>query len=115
MLCHHLISSKFAKVGLKNNFVFCKRLISSSENKLFFRQLFEKESSTYTYILGDLVTKEAVIIDPVIETVERFSINPLACLKIINNALQRQPAADRLRTEVKVCAEHTLSRRSYYR
>lgn len=38
---------------------------------MIFRQLFEKESSTYTYILGDEATKEAVIIDPVIETAER--------------------------------------------
>ena len=38
---------------------------------LIFRQLFEKVSSTYTYILGDARTKEAAIIDPVLETVER--------------------------------------------
>lgn len=35
------------------------------------RQLFEHESSTYTYIVADLTTKEALIIDPVIETAER--------------------------------------------
>lgn len=38
---------------------------------IIFRQLFEKESSTYTYILADTHTKEAVIIDPVLETVDR--------------------------------------------
>jgi len=38
---------------------------------LIFRQLFEKVSSTYTYLLADAETKEAVIIDPVHETVER--------------------------------------------
>lgn len=38
---------------------------------LVFRQLFESESSTYTYILADSVTKEAIIIDPVKETLER--------------------------------------------
>lgn len=38
---------------------------------LIFHQLFEKESSTYTYLLADPETKEAVLIDPVIETVER--------------------------------------------
>lgn len=38
---------------------------------LIFFQLFEKESSTYTYLLGDPVSSEAVIIDPVHETVER--------------------------------------------
>ena len=38
---------------------------------LIFRQLFEKESSTFTYLLADPVTKEALLIDPVIETVDR--------------------------------------------
>lgn len=38
---------------------------------LIFHQLFEKETSTYTYLLGDSETKEAVLIDPVIETIER--------------------------------------------
>ncbi|CAN0191764.1 unnamed protein product [Ectocarpus fasciculatus] len=38
---------------------------------IIFRQLFEKESSTFTYVLADAVTKEAVLIDPVLETVER--------------------------------------------
>lgn len=38
---------------------------------LIFHQLFEKESSTYTYLIGDPSTKEAIIIDPVIEMVER--------------------------------------------
>jgi len=38
---------------------------------MIFRQLFDSESSTYTYLLGDSQTKEAVIIDPVIEKSER--------------------------------------------
>lgn len=38
---------------------------------MIFHQLFEKESSTYTYLLADPITKEAVIIDPVLETVAR--------------------------------------------
>lgn len=38
---------------------------------MFFRQLFEPESSTYTYLLGCPETREAVLIDPVVETVER--------------------------------------------
>lgn len=37
---------------------------------LFF-QLFEAESSTYTYIIADKKSKEAAIIDPVINTVDR--------------------------------------------
>ncbi len=36
-----------------------------------FRQLFDPESSTYTYLIGDPVTREAVIVDPVREQVER--------------------------------------------
>ncbi|KAK9814193.1 hypothetical protein WJX72_001995 [[Myrmecia] bisecta] len=40
-------------------------------DNLTFRQLFEKESSTYTYLLADNITKEAVLIDPVSETVNR--------------------------------------------
>lgn len=40
-------------------------------NLLVFRQLFESVSCTYTYILGCAVTRKAVIIDSVLETVER--------------------------------------------
>ncbi len=36
-----------------------------------FRQLYEGESSTYTYILGCSKTREAIIIDAVLETVDR--------------------------------------------
>lgn len=36
-----------------------------------FHQLYEAESSTYTYLLADPDTKEAVLIDSVLETVER--------------------------------------------
>ena len=36
-----------------------------------FRQLFYKESSTYTYLLADHGTREAVVIDPVLDQVER--------------------------------------------
>jgi hypothetical protein len=43
-------------------------------NALVFRQLFEKESSTYTYLLADAVTKEALLIDPVMETVDRYVV-----------------------------------------
>ena len=36
-----------------------------------FRQLFDAESSTYTYLVGDAKTREAVLIDPVLEQLER--------------------------------------------
>ncbi|EKV28888.1 Hydroxyacylglutathione hydrolase [Caenispirillum salinarum AK4] len=38
---------------------------------MIFRQLFEPESSTYTYLVGCRETGDAVLIDPVMETVER--------------------------------------------
>lgn len=38
---------------------------------IIFHQLFELESSTYTYLIADKKSKEAAIIDPVLETVER--------------------------------------------
>ena len=41
------------------------------EESMIFHQLFEKESSSYTYLLADPLTREAIIIDPVLETVDR--------------------------------------------
>lgn len=38
---------------------------------MIFRQLFEAESSTYTYLLACPDTGQAVLIDPVVDTVER--------------------------------------------
>jgi sulfur dioxygenase len=38
---------------------------------MIFRQLFDPESSTYTYLLGDPSTREAALIDPVLEHLER--------------------------------------------
>lgn len=38
---------------------------------LLFQQLYEAQSSTFTYLLADRTTKEAVLIDTVIETVDR--------------------------------------------
>lgn len=38
---------------------------------IIFRQLSDAETSTFTYIIADLQTKEAAIIDPVLEQVER--------------------------------------------
>lgn len=38
---------------------------------MLFRQMFEPETSTYTYLLADEQTKEAVLIDPVRETIDR--------------------------------------------
>jgi glyoxylase-like metal-dependent hydrolase (beta-lactamase superfamily II)/rhodanese-related sulfurtransferase len=38
---------------------------------LIFRQLFDNQSSTYTYLLGDSASGEALLIDPVFEQVRR--------------------------------------------
>ncbi|WOD37304.1 MBL fold metallo-hydrolase [Nodosilinea sp. E11] len=38
---------------------------------MLFRQLFDKESSTYTYLIADPETKVAILVDPVLEQVER--------------------------------------------
>lgn len=38
---------------------------------IVFRQLFDPVSSTYTYLLGDVATGEAVLIDPVLERADR--------------------------------------------
>ena len=38
---------------------------------MIFRQLFDTASSTYTYLLGDAATKQAVIVDPVREQADR--------------------------------------------
>ena len=51
---------------------FVRRCLESNVTPgLIFRQLFEKESSTYTYLLADGASREAVLIDPVLETAER--------------------------------------------
>lgn len=38
---------------------------------MIFRQLFDSESSTYTYLIGDEASRQAVLIDPVLEQVDR--------------------------------------------
>lgn len=62
---------------------------------MIFRQLFERESSTYTYLLGCEATGRALLIDPVLETVER----DLACLQALGLALD-------LTLETHVHADH---------
>ena len=45
--------------------------MSTISNNYLFRQLFDRDSCTYTYLLADSLSKEAVLIDPVIELCER--------------------------------------------
>ncbi len=40
---------------------------------MIFRQLFEPVSSTYTYLLADPTTRQAVLIDPVVEELETYT------------------------------------------
>jgi len=47
------------------------KLMSTMSTNFMFRQLFDRESCTYTYLLADSLSKEAVLIDPVIELSER--------------------------------------------
>ncbi|XP_060067343.1 persulfide dioxygenase ETHE1, mitochondrial-like [Ylistrum balloti] len=45
--------------------------ITGKEKDYIFRQLLDYKSFTYTYLLADPVTKEAILIDPVYELVDR--------------------------------------------
>lgn len=45
--------------------------VKHMQGKIIFRQLFEPQTSTYTYLVADPNTREAVLIDPVLETVDR--------------------------------------------
>lgn len=38
---------------------------------MLFRQLYDRESSTYTYLIADLGSNKAILVDPVLEQVER--------------------------------------------
>lgn len=38
---------------------------------MLFRQLFDRETSTYTYLIADQASREAVLVDPVLEQAER--------------------------------------------
>lgn len=46
-------------------------LSKDNKDNVLFYQLFEPETSTYTYLIADGKSKEAALIDPVIETVDR--------------------------------------------
>ena len=57
-------------------------------SNLIFRQLFDRTSCTYTYILGDAKTREAIVIDSVVEqnardfaVLERLNLKPILALE----------------------------------
>jgi glyoxylase-like metal-dependent hydrolase (beta-lactamase superfamily II) len=45
--------------------------LGKGADPMIFRQLFEPESSTYTYLIGCETTRDAALIDPVLETADR--------------------------------------------
>ncbi|KAK5643346.1 hypothetical protein RI129_007191 [Pyrocoelia pectoralis] len=62
--------------AVRNARNFCNKLSTMKDQIPFssdfiFRQLFDTTSSTYTYLLADTDTREAVLIDPVFEHAER--------------------------------------------
>ncbi len=76
---------------------------------LVFRQLQDQKSSTYTYLLGDPVTKEAILIDPVFEQARR----DLALLRELGLSLRytldTHVHADHI-TAAAICKKSTGSR-----
>lgn len=57
---------EFAKALVLSRFHHCSIMQERAtfSNDFFFRQLFDDVSCTYTYLLGDVESKEAVLIDP---------------------------------------------------
>ena len=66
-------SLKFTKSDVLNEWVstVIQTMNEKESNPILFRQLFDKESSTYSYLLADSVSLDAILIDPVAETVDR--------------------------------------------
>ena len=61
---------------------------------MFFRQLFDRDTCTYTYLLADEQTADALLIDPVLEHVER-DLQLLAELGLtLRNAVETHVHAD---------------------
>ena len=40
-------------------------------SNIIFRQLFDEKTWTYSYIIGDTISREAIIIDPVLDKIDR--------------------------------------------
>lgn len=66
-----LAGSGVQSIILNSNALSKKLTGDEMKTDIIFHQLFEPETSTYTYIIADKKTKQAAIIDPVLETVER--------------------------------------------
>lgn len=73
---------------------------------MIFRQLFESDSSSYTYLLACPRTREAVLIDPVLETLER-DLQVLSSLGLtLSMALETHIHADHL-TSARLLRQRT--------
>ena len=71
---------------------------------MIFRQLFEPESSTYTYLLGCPESGETVLLDPVLETVDRDLEAVRALGRVVTYALETHIHADHVTGACKLRA-----------
>ncbi len=85
---------------------------------MLFRQLFDKSSSTYTYLIASAKGREALIIDPVLENVEQYIkfLNELdlKLVKVIDTHIHADhiTAASKLKNKTNcttIMGEHTPS------
>ena len=85
---------------------------------MLFRQLFDKSSSTYTYLIASAKGREALIIDPVLENVERYiqllKELDLKLVKVIDTHIHADhiTAASKLKNKTNcttIMGEHTPS------
>ena len=85
---------------------------------MLFRQLFDKSSSTYTYLIASAKGREALIIDPVLENIEQYIklLNELdlKLVKVIDTHIHADhiTAASKLKNKTNcttIMGEHTPS------
>ena len=85
---------------------------------MLFRQLFDKTSSTYTYLIASAKGREALIIDPVLENIEQYIIIlndlDLKLVKVIDTHIHADhiTAASKLKNKTNcstIMGEHTPS------
>jgi len=85
---------------------------------MLFRQLFDKSSSTYTYLIASAKGREALIIDPVLENIEQYIklLNELdlKLVKVIDTHIHADhiTAASKLKNQTNcttIMGEHTPS------
>lgn len=63
--------TKLCEWGVWDEVIYFVDTFTNLKNSMIFRQLFDEKTWTYTYILADSDTREAIIIDPVRDQVER--------------------------------------------